>query len=131
MNKPKIVVPEINFDSEIFEEARRLLDLNIREILHKVYNGEFAGGDISLKISLSLIDDYTILPTDDPITGETTETTYEYRRPVIDSTVSRTLKKVSKDKTSYSPAVEIKEVDGEFVLQELPKAQITIDDFEF
>lgn len=134
MNKPKIIVPEISFDSEVFKDAKSMLDGALLGVLTQVFKGQFESGDINLKISISLVDDYEKLPGDDPITGETIETMYEYRRPEIESTVSTSLKKVAKGKASYSPQAEIKEMDGAFVIQELPKVQITmdkLDDFEY
>lgn len=131
MNQPKIVVPEIRFDSEVFEETRTLIDVALDHILAKVFKGEFESGDLNMKISLSIIDDLTVLPGEDPLTGDTIETYYEYRRPVIESAVSTTMKKVAKGKATYSPVAEIKEQDGAFIIQELPKTQICIDDFEF
>ncbi|MBR0575708.1 hypothetical protein KCG48_05050 [Proteiniclasticum sp. BAD-10] len=131
MNEPKIVVPEISFDSEVFDETRSLIDIALANLLAKVYKGEFESGDLNIKISLSILDDYTKLPGEDPLTGDTIETMYEYRRPCIDSAISTTLKKVAKLKASYAPELEIKEHDGAFVIQELPKTQISIDDFEF
>lgn len=131
MKEPKIIVPEIHFDSLVFEDTRRLLGLALEKVLTKVYDGEFESGDITLKISLSIFDDYTNLPGEDPLTGDTIETPYEYRRPSIESIITTTMKKVGKLKTAFCPAMEIKQHEGAYVIQELPKTQISIDDFDF
>jgi len=131
MSKPKIAIPEISFDSLPFKDSRTLMDQALRDVLNKVYNGEFEAGDITMKISLAIIDDYINLPGEDPLSGETTESTYEFRRPSFQTLVTTTLKKVAKGKTIYNPPLEIKENDGELTLYELPKAQMDIDDFDF
>ena len=125
MNKVKI--PNINFESEIFNVARAALDTAILRVLDKCYTGEFESGDVSLKLTIGIADDHIELPAENEL-GELGSAVYEYRRPSFRSTVATTLKKTSKREDVIFIDGEIKEIDGDFALVELPKAQVELQD---
>ena len=123
----KVKIPSINFESEVFVTTRVALDSAIRNVLEKCYTGEFESGDVSLKLTIGISDDHVQLPAEDE-SGSLTSAIYEYRRPAFKSAVSTALKKTSKREDVYYPDGEIKEIDGEFALFELPKAQVELQD---
>lgn len=123
----KVKIPSINFESEIFYSTRNSLNFAIKSILEKCYSREFESGDVTIKINISVLDDYVELPAEDE-TGEISSALYEYRRPAFKSSIGTSLKKTSKREECYFPNAELKKVDDDFALFELPKAQIELQD---
>ena len=128
---------EFNLSSPAFEEFNNDLNAAILQCVHEIHNGTFAGGDISAKISIELINDSEIYVHKNKEIGgveigEPRKEIYNYKKPSIDYKVTLTLKRCGESKGSYQPVgMELKKRDDErFVLQKVKTAQMTLSDME-
>lgn len=117
---------EINIDSPLFNEAINLLDSEIKRIIEKLYDEEFKEGEVTLKLKISLQEDYKEFPVIDDLGYEDSKIVY-FNRPSIDHNVSTTLKKQYREKGSISLDSEIKKNDkGEFILSPVVEPQLDL-----
>lgn len=115
---------DINFESTPFKAIQPSLDSAIRNVITNVYDGKFAGGEITLKIKVSIEDLTTYIDTP----GVPDGMPYDFKRPVFDNTVTTTLKKVDKEESSYgSNKVEIRETEDAYALFEIPSNQMKLE----
>lgn len=116
----------ITFDSQPFSVAKAMLDGSIEGVLRRVFDGDFASGEISLKITLAIEETSTSLEDPDDPDGKT----YYFKRPSIKSVVTTTLKQVAKEEATYKPYdIEVKDSSEGILLSKLPSNQISIDDY--
>jgi len=128
---------EFNLRSPAFEEFNNDLNVAILQCVHEIHNGTFAGGDISAKIGIELINDSEIYVRKGKEIGgveigEPRKEVYSYKKPVIDYKVTLTLKRRGESKGSYEPVgMELKKGDDErFIMQKVKTAQLSIEDME-
>ena len=121
---------ELKLDSPAFEALRKDLDNSIAGVLRQLHDGNFASGDISVKINLELVDsseEFAVGFDDD---GNPTSKKYEYKKPSFEHQVTIMLKKREITKGTYHPnAMEIKQMGEEFVVSEVTKAQLSLDEW--
>ena len=116
----------ITFDSQPFSVAKAMLDGSIEGVLRRVFDGDFASGEITLKITLAIEDASTSLEDPDDPDGKP----YFFKRPSIKSVVTTTLKQVAKNEDTFEPYdIEVKETANGISLTKLPSNQISIDDY--
>lgn len=119
----------VDINSPIFRNMLDILDMHIKRVIKKSYDGEFAGGDINLKLSLGVVRKYKLYPAEkdgQPVTKE-----YAYKALDFKNAITTTLKKVDKDEIAYNGNKEIKEDDdGEFIEVPIKDPQISMFDEE-
>jgi len=122
---------ELNLQSPAFKELRFNLDTAIISCLHELYEGNFAGGDITAKINIELESDTEVFSAGTDNEGRPIGKSYSFKKPTIEHNVGLTLKKRVEAKGGYIPGrlMELKR-DGEkrFVLSEVTSAQMTLHD---
>lgn len=117
----------VDVNSPIFGEMLSLLDSHIKRVIKKSYDGEFAGGDINIKLSLGVVNKYKTFLVEE--NGQPTQKEYMYKALDFKDTITTTLKKVDKDEYSYLGDKEIKQDDsGEFVEVPIKNPQISMFD---
>lgn len=115
---------EINVDSPLFKESINLLDSEIKRIIEKIYNDEFKSGEVTLKLNISLVEDFKEFPIVDEFGFNDNKIVY-FNKPVIEHSVSTTLKKQFKEKGFVSTDSEIKKMDeGHFILVPVKDPQL-------
>lgn len=103
----------------------------ILQCLRELHKGNFAGGDINAKISIELQSDYENFAVGADEKGKPKYKAYQYKKPDIEYKVTLTLKKRGEAKGSYNPAsMELKRDNERFILSEVTKAQLTLDEVE-
>lgn len=120
---------EIDIESPIFKNMLHDLNLEIKRAIEKVYDEEFEVGEISLKLKLSIADDYKVYPKENEF-GEIINETYQYRRPYFEHQVSTTFKKQYKQEGLYTEEKEVKCIDGNYVVAPLKEPQLSMFDKE-
>ena len=121
---------ELDLRSPAFEKYNKDVDAAIKHLLNEVYAGKFAGGDINVKISIDLMDDFEEFPLKVG-SVETGTSTYAYKRPEIDHKITITLKKRAEMKGSYKEkGMELLKDGEQFILSEVTQAQLSLDDME-
>lgn len=121
---------EINVDSPLFKEALNLLDSEIKRIVEKIYNDEFKSGEVTLKLNISLVEDFKEFPVEDELGFKENKIVY-FNKPVIEHSVSTSLKKQYKEKGSISLDSEIKKIDDQFILVPVEEPQLSMIADEF
>ncbi len=124
---------EIDIKSPIFNEMLSDLDKEIKRVVEKVYEEEFETGEITLKLSLEIPEDFKEFPKKDELGFEENEL-YYYRKPHFKHKVSTSLKKQYKQQGVYSEDKEVQFVDGQYLLVPVKEPQISLfenkeDDF--
>lgn len=121
---------EVNIDSPLFKESLNLLDREIKRVIEKLYDEEFRAGEVTLKLSIGLEEDYKEYPVRDELGFNDFEKVY-FNKPVIEHNVGTTLKKSYREKGSISLDNELKKIDGKFVLVPVKDPQLDMlkDDF--
>lgn len=120
---------EIDIESPIFNTMLHDLNLEIKRAIEKVYDEEFEIGEISLKLKLSITDDYKEYPKENEF-GELVSETYKYRKPYFEHQVSTTFKKQYKQEGLYTEEKEVKCIGGEYMVVPLKEPQISLFDEE-
>lgn len=120
---------QVDIESPIFKIMLHDLNLEIKRVIEKVYEEEFEVGEISLKLKLSINNDYKVFPKDDGY-GGLTEDTYRYRKPYFEHQVSTTLKKQYKQEGVYTEEKEIKFDHGQYYVVPLKEPQTSLFDEE-
>lgn len=122
---------EIDIDSPVFKTMLADLNKEIKRVIEKVHEGSFESGEISLKLSLSQIEDHKEYPKMDDLGFEESEI-YCYKKPHFKHTVSTTLKKQYKEDGIYSEDRELKKIDDKYVLVPVQDPQMNLlDDDKF
>lgn len=122
-------VLEIDIESPIFNSMLHDLNLEIKRVIEKVYDEEFEGGEISLKLKLNIKDEFKEYPRENEF-GEVINETYKYRKPYFEHAVATTLKKQYKQEGLYSEEKEVKYIDGEYIVVPLREPQLNMFDKE-
>jgi len=93
-------VLDIDIESPVFNAMLNDLDEEIQRVVRSVYNGEFASGEISLKLDLKIRDAYKEIPRED-VYGNMINEKYEYKKPNFEHKITSTLKKQYNQKGCY------------------------------
>jgi hypothetical protein len=121
-------VLEIDIYSPIFQEMLNNLNTEIERTIKKVYDKDFVGGEISLKLNIEIPKAFKDFPKKDEF-GEMTVKTYAYRRPRFIHKVTTTLKKQFKQEGEYEAEREIKvDDDGRFIAVPVEDPQVSMFD---
>lgn len=122
-------VLDIDIQSPVFQEMLDNLNMEIQRTIKKVYDKDFQGGEITLKLNIEIPEAYKYFPKTDEF-GEMTEETYKYRQPNFKHAVTTTLKKQFKQEGIYNAEKEVVlNTDGKFVVVPLENPQMSIDDY--
>jgi len=119
-------VLDIDIESAIFNGM--LFDLNseILRCIQRVFNEEFEGGEIALKLNIELPTAYESFKRTDETTGEVLEDTFKYRKPFFEHKITTTLKKQFKKDGQYTDRREV-QYDGEkFIAVPVKEAQLSM-----
>lgn len=119
-------VLEIDIKSPVFNSMLQDLNNEIIRVIDKIYHGEFEIGEIGLKLSLSIIDDYKEIPIEK--FGEVVKETYAYKKPYFEHKITSTLKKQYKQEGVYTEEKEITFEDGQYVVKPIVEPQLNIFD---
>jgi hypothetical protein len=119
----------INIDSEIFNGVRFDLDAEIKRCVRAVYDNDFEAGEITLKLNIEIPNAYDTVFKKDPVTGETMQETYRYRKPHFEHKISTVLKKQYKKDGIYEARRDVQFIDGEYVAVPIKEAQMHMDDY--
>lgn len=117
---------EIDISSPIFLTMLNDLNMEIKRVLEKVYDESFSQGEISLKLKLTINDDYKEYPVENIFTGEINTESYRYRRPYFEHQVASTLKKQYKQEGFYTEEKEVICDDGRYLVIPLREPQISM-----
>ncbi len=124
---------DIDIDSPVFNAMLTDLDEEIQRVVRSVYKGEFASGEISLKLDLKIRDAYKEIPRED-IHGDMINEKYEYKKPNFEHKITSTLKKQYNQKGCYDENKEVvwDEINEKYVVQPLmdPQMKFTETDIE-
>lgn len=124
---------EIDISSSLFEPMLRDLNKEIKRLTEKIYKEEFEAGDITLKLSLNILEGRKEIPVEDEYGYQDSEI-YWYKQPEFKHSVSTSLKKQFKQKGSVAPEAEIKLINDEYLLIPIEEPQLNFlekeeDDF--
>ena len=119
---------EVNVNSPIFEEFICNLNTAILKCLSEMHADNFSGGDISAKISIEVERACELFPAGLDENGREKTKAYHYKKPAIEHKVTLTLKKREEAKGSYSEDLELKQDDERFILSEVRRAQMTLEE---
>ena len=124
-------VLDIDIESPVFNAMLNDLDEEIQRVVKSVYNGEFASGEISLKLDLGIRDAYKEIPKED-VYGNMINEKYEYKKPNFEHKITSTLKKQYNQKGCYDENKEVvwDEIEEKFVVQPLMDPQLRFKDSE-
>lgn len=123
--------PEVNLKNPLFSEALNLLDKEIIKIAEKIYDDEFKYGEVTLKLTLGIVEDFKEYPAKDDL-GFKENTVVHFNRPVVEHNISTVFKKQYKEKGSVSMDSEIKRTkDGQLVLMPVLEPQLDLLNDEF
>lgn len=120
-------VLEIDIESPIFTIMLHDLNMEIKRAVGKIFERDFEGGEITLKIKVEIPDAYKEYPKTDRYGNSTTET-YRYRKPRFEHAVTTTLKKQYKQEGIYAEDRDIKFVDGQYLACPIQDPQISVFD---
>lgn len=122
-------VLEIDIDSPVFDCLLNDLNEEIQRCIRKVYDEEFEAGEISVKLTLEIPDDYKLIPRANEF-GEMVNDTFKYRKPRFEHKITTTLKKRFKQEGVFTAEREVVFQDGKFIAIPLRDPQVSIDDLE-
>lgn len=124
-------VLDIDIESPIFEEMLDNLNSQIKACIKKVFDNEFVGAEISLKMNIQIPNDYKEFPSEDPVTGKMKIKTYKYRRLTLAHKATSTLKKQFVQDGTFDEERELKQnSDGSFGAFPIENPQISFEDLE-
>lgn len=124
-------VLDIDIDSPIFKEMLENLNGQIKACIKKVFDKEFVGAEINLKIAIQIPEGYKDFPSEDPLTGKMKIKTYKYRRLTLSHKAISTLKKQFVQDGTFDEERELKEnTDGSFGAFPIENPQISFKDLE-
>ena len=116
----------LDVNSPAMESAVKSLDMMLKRCLNQLMEGNFEGGEITLKLDVNVEPSVEWFPTVDKYTGENTSTPYEYRKPSIKHKATMQLKQKDECSGAYTGKVEIKEIDGDFVVFPIEERQTSL-----
>ena len=116
----------LDVNSPAMESAVKSLDMMLKRCLNQLMEGNFEGGEITLKLDVNVEPSVEWFPTVDKHTGENTSTPYEYRKPSIKHKATMQLKQKDECSGAYTGKVEIKEIDGDFVVFPIEDRQTSL-----
>lgn len=124
-------VLDIDIESPVFNAMLNDLDEEIQRVIRSVYNGEFASGEISLKLELKIRDAYKEIPRED-VHGNMINEKYEYKKPNFEHKITSTLKKQYNSKGCYDENKEVvwDKINEKYVVQPLMDPQIKFMELE-
>ncbi len=124
-------VLDIEVDSPVFENMLIGLNDEIKRVVKSIYNGDFASGEISLKLDLRLTDAVEEFAKDGGF-GEMITEYYRYKRPQFKHTITSTLKKQYKQDGCYEENREIvwDEFNEKYVAKPLVNPQIEFKELD-
>jgi len=124
-------VLDIDIESPVFNGLLNDLDKEIQRVVQSVYNGDFASGEISLKLELKIRDAYKEIPSED-IHGNVINEKYEYKKPNFEHKITSTLKKQYNQKGCYDENKEVvwDDINKKYIVQPLMDPQIKFYEFE-
>ncbi len=121
-------VLEIDIESPVFNSMLHDTNKEIKRVMQKVYDEEFESGEITIKLNLTILDDYKEFPKTNEF-GELVNELYRYKRPRFEHKVTTTLKKQFKQDGLYTEEKEIQFVDGEYIAVPIENPQLGMDDY--
>lgn len=116
----------LDVNSPAMESAVKSLDMMLKRCLNQLMEGNFEGGEITLKLDVNVEPSVEWFPTVDKYTGENTSTAYKYRKPSIKHKATMQLKQKDECSGAYTGKVEIKEIDGDFVVFPIEDRQTSL-----
>jgi hypothetical protein len=116
----------IDIESPVFNGMLFDLDSEIKRCLQQVYDEDFEGGEITLKLSIELPEASLIIPKAGE-KGEMLSDTYYYRKPFFEHKVATVLKKQFKKDGCFTGEREVQFKDGKFIAVPVDKIQIEMD----
>jgi basic membrane lipoprotein Med (substrate-binding protein (PBP1-ABC) superfamily) len=118
-------VLDIDIESPVFDAMLSDLDEEIQRVIKSVYNGEFASGEISLKLDLKIREAFKEIPKED-VNGDVVNELYKYKKPTFEHKITSTLKKQYNQKGCYDENKEVvwDEIEEKFVVQPLMDPQL-------
>lgn len=117
-------VLQIDIESPIFSEMLSNVDTEIQRVISKVFNKEFEGGEITLKISIELQQGREKIQRQAE-DGELYEDEFLYRKPYIKHNVSTTLKKKFKKEGLYTSDRDVEFNGDKYIAIPIQKAQMS------
>ena len=116
----------LDVNSPAMKEAVSSLDTLLQRCLGKLVDGDFAEGEITLKLCIGVEPEIEWYSSLDEKTGETISKSYEYRKTSIQHKATMQLKQKDERSGCYSDKVEVKEIDGKFVVIPIEDMQTTL-----
>ncbi len=116
----------LDVNSPAMESAVKSLDMMLKRCLNQLMDGNFEGGEIMLKLEIGIEPSIEWFYSIDEDTGENTSTPYEYRKPSIKHKATMQLKQKDECSGAYTGKVEIKEIDGDFVVFPIEERQTSL-----
>ncbi|MPN22132.1 hypothetical protein SDC9_169515 [bioreactor metagenome] len=120
-------VLDIDIESPVFNAMRSDLNKEVLRCIRKVYDEEFEGGEVTLKLSIEIPEAFKIIPRVNEF-GELINETYRFRQPKFEHKITSTLKKQFKQEGIYREERDVKFEDGKFIAVPIKDAQISLLD---
>lgn len=112
----------LDFNHPLFEDVQVCINKEINRVLENTYDGQFAEGEITIKLNLKIDEAIELFP---DINGDDKE--YSYKKPIVNYAVSSVLKKQRKiSGTNVFKDSELQLEDGEFILEPVAMAQFDL-----
>ena len=122
-------VLNIDIGSPVFNCLLQDLNEEIQRCIKNVYEEKFEAGEISIKLTIEIPDDYKTVGRNNAF-GELVNDTFKYRRPKFEHKITTTLKKRYKQEGCFTGEREVVFEDGKFITVPLKNPQVTIEDLE-
>ena len=111
------------------------LEARIQECFSELDAGNFTEGSLTLKLNMQLIDDvetYAVKGKSvDGVTTAVREEVYGYKKPAFEYKSTLSFKKRKDTKATFNPqGVELKKVDGEFIIVKIEENQLNLKDYD-
>lgn len=122
-------VLDIDITSPVFENMLFGLNEEIQRVIKCIYNGEFASGEISVKLDLKLVNAVEEFAKDGGF-GEMITELYKYKRPKFEHKITSTLKKQYKQEGIYEERKEVvwDEYNEKYMVKPLVNPQIEFEE---
>lgn len=119
-------VLDIDIESPIFNKLLNDLNQEIERVIQKVYDNEFEAGEITVKLSIEIPNDYENIPRENDF-GEMIQETIKFRKPCFQHKVTTTLKKKYVTEGQYAAKRDIQLIDGKFVAVPIEDPQTKLE----
>lgn len=120
----------IDLQSEMFKGMLQNLNIAIHEVVKQVYLEDFESGDVTLKLTIDIVNMSKLIPKYDIFSGEVIQDTYHFRKPSIKHTVTTTLQKKEKFDGGYNADKELVMIDDVLYTKSIPEAQMTMEELK-